>query len=95
MVRYSFLFCNVSTQHLLLKETFEIEMHAWDIFNVWKIVIMAIFSAKNQGYTSVLQWWTKGRSSTAVAEDLRSTATATVAEVWGHSYGRRQNLNFL
>ena len=27
------------------------------------------------------QCWTKGRSSTAVAEDLRPTATATVAEV--------------
>ena len=35
------------------------------------------------------QSWTEGRSSTAVAEDLRPTATATVAEVWGHSYGRR------
>ena len=30
---------------------------------------------------SMLQCWTKGRSSTAVAEDLRPTATATVAEV--------------
>jgi hypothetical protein len=29
----------------------------------------------------------------AVAEDLRPTATATVAEVCGHSYGRR--LNFI
>ena len=28
-----------------------------------------------------LQCWTKGRSSTAVAEDLGPTATATVAEV--------------
>ena len=27
------------------------------------------------------QCWTKGRSSTAVAEDLRPTATTTVAEV--------------
>ena len=27
------------------------------------------------------QCWTKGRSSTAVAEDLEPTATATVAEV--------------
>ena len=27
------------------------------------------------------QCWTEGRSSTAVAEDLRPTATATVAEV--------------
>ena len=25
----------------------------------------------------------------ATAEDLRPTAMATVAEVWGHSYGRR------
>ena len=30
------------------------------------------------------QCWTEGRSSTAVAEDFRPTAT--VAEVWGHSY---------
>ena len=30
---------------------------------------------------SKLQCWTKGRSSTAVAEDLGPTATATVAEV--------------
>ena len=37
----------------------------------------------------IQQCWTEGRSSTAVAEDLRPTATATVAEVWGHSYGRR------
>jgi len=29
----------------------------------------------------VYQCWTEGRSSTAVAEDLRPTATATVAEV--------------
>jgi len=28
-----------------------------------------------------LQCWTEGRSSTAVAEDFRPTATATVAEV--------------
>ena len=37
----------------------------------------------------ISQCWTEGRSSTAVAEDLGPTATATVAEVWGHSYGRR------
>ena len=30
---------------------------------------------------SDLQCWTEGRSSTAVAEDLGPTATATVAEV--------------
>ena len=35
------------------------------------------------------QCWTEGRSSTAVAEDLGPTATATVAEVFCHSYGRR------
>jgi hypothetical protein len=28
-----------------------------------------------------MQCWTEGRSSTAVAEDLRPTAMATVAEV--------------
>ena len=33
------------------------------------------------------QCWTKGQSSTAVAEDLVPTTTATVAEVLGHSYG--------
>ena len=31
----------------------------------------------------------KGPSSMAVAEDLRPTAMATVAEVLGHSYGGR------
>ena len=36
---------------------------------------------------SLSQCWTKGRSSTAVAEDLGSTAT--VAEDFCHSYGRR------
>ena len=46
-------------------------------------------------FMAYLQCWTKGRSSTAVAEDFRPTATATVAEVLGHSYGRRKNLNFL
>ena len=30
---------------------------------------------------TIIQCWTEGRSSTAVAEDLRPTATATVAEV--------------
>ena len=38
------------------------------------------------------QCWTEGRSSTAVAEDFRPTATATVAKVSGHSYGRRSYL---
>ena len=33
----------------------------------------------------IYQCWTEGRSSTAVAKDLRPTAT--VAEVLGHSYG--------
>ena len=37
------------------------------------------------------QCWTEGRSSMAVAKDFRPTATATVAEVLGHSYGRRKN----
>ena len=32
-------------------------------------------------YITIHQCWTEGRSSTAVAEDLRPTATATVAEV--------------
>ena len=32
-------------------------------------------------HITVVQCWTEGRSSTAVAEDLRPTATATVAEV--------------
>ena len=35
--------------------------------------------SKNAG--SDRQCWTEGRSSTAVAEDFRPTATATVAEV--------------
>ena len=33
------------------------------------------------------------RRSTAVAKDYRPTATATVAEVLGNSYGRRKFLN--
>ena len=32
-------------------------------------------------FPQIQQCWTEGRSSTAVAEDLRPTATATVAEV--------------
>ena len=40
-------------------------------------------------YLGADQCWTEGRSSTAVAEDFRPTATATMAEVLGHSYGRR------
>ena len=43
----------------------------------------------NKSTYLLTQCWTEGRSSTAVAEDLGPTATATVAEVWGHSYGRR------
>ena len=39
------------------------------------------------GFFLLFQCWTEGRRSTAVAEDLRPTAT--VAEVSGHSYGRR------
>ena len=42
---------------------------------------------------AISQCWTEGRSSTAVAEDFRPTATATVAEVLGNSYGRRKFLN--
>ena len=34
-----------------------------------------------QTYNVQKQCWTEGRSSTAVAEDLGPTATATVAEV--------------
>ena len=41
---------------------------------------------------TVPQCWTEDRSSTAVAEDLRPTATAMAAEVWGHTYGRRSYL---
>ena len=44
------------------------------------------FTFVYQFYTRV-QCWTEGRSSTAVAEDFRPTAT--VAKVLGHSYGRR------
>ena len=43
-------------------------------------------------FLSLNQCWTEGGRSTAVAEDLRPTATATVAEVWGHFYGRRSYL---
>ena len=40
------------------------------------------------------QCWTEGRISTATAEYLRPTAMATVAEVWGHSYGQRSYVYF-
>ena len=42
---------------------------------------------RNEGLCTIvthnhcIQCWTEGRSSTAVAEDLRPTAMATVAEV--------------
>ena len=39
-----------------------------------------------------LQCWTQGRSSAAIVEDLRPTAT--MAEVSDHSYGRRFNWYF-
>ena len=39
---------------------------------------------------SRLQCWTEGQRSTAVAEDLRPTAT--MAEVLGNFYGRRSYL---
>ena len=39
------------------------------------------------------QCWTEGRNSTAVAEGFRPTAT--VAEVLGKSYGRRNFFNSL
>ena len=32
--------------------------------------------------------------STVVADNFTPTATATVAEVWGHSYGRRDFFSF-
>ena len=38
------------------------------------------------------QCWTKGRRSTAVAEDFRPKDAAMVVEVWGHSFGRRSYL---
>ena len=39
--------------------------------------------AKHQFLDDRIQCWTEGRRSTAVAENLRPTAMATVAEVWG------------
>ena len=39
------------------------------------------YRARNLQQEVYEQCWTEGRSSTAVAEDLRPTATATVAEV--------------
>jgi hypothetical protein len=47
--------------------------------------VIRILGKKGDGSRILLesysQCWTEGRSSTAVAEDLRPTATATVAEV--------------
>ena len=66
----------------------------WTFKNKKKIILFFnelwhIWLGGGKGY---FQCWTEGRSSTAVAEDLRPTATAMVAEVWGHSYGRRSYL---
>ena len=38
----------------------------------------------------IYQCWTEGKSSTAVAKDLRPTAM--VVEDWGHSFDRRSYL---
>ena len=50
--------------------------------SIVKFIIYEFFNDKSQ-------CWTEGRSSTAVAEGFRPTATATVAEVWDRSYGQR------
>ena len=56
----------------------------------WALQKLPQVGANNE-YFLKAQCWTEGRSSTAVAEDFRPTATDTVAEVLGHSYGRRWN----
>ena len=58
----------------------------------WELNFLDFVACTTEG---PCQCWTEGRSSTAVAEDFRPTATATVSKVLGHSYGRRKNLNFL
>ena len=60
--------------------------HKWSKYNCTYFLTVLMYNLP------VTQCWTEGRSSTVVAEDLRPTATATVAEVWGHSYGRRSYL---
>ena len=42
----------------------------------------AVFLQLLQLQVTKFQCWTKGRSSTAIAKDLRPIATATVAEIW-------------
>ena len=58
------------------------------------VYLLFIFFFEKQSGKFLSQCWTEGRSSTAVAEDLRPTAmaTATVAEDLDHSYGRRSYL---
>ena len=52
-----------------------------------RILSMALINFR---YSCNIQCWTEGRSSTAVAEDFRPTAT--MAEVCGQTYGQRSYL---
>ena len=72
---------NYKTFHRTVKVSF------WHLFYNRKVILSSFLSSKSNIFLSVLDQ--KSRSSTAVAEDLRPRATATVAEVLGHSYGRR------
>ena len=45
------------------------------------VSIRRLIGSTDQADQSWFQCWTKGRSSTAVAKDLRPTAMATVAKV--------------
>ena len=71
--------------HFLLAKRAE----EYKLTNAADICLPMVRSFKINNLFMTLQCWTEGRSSTAVAEDLRPTATATVAEVLGHIYGRR------
>ena len=71
-----FLFHNILKQIYLKKAVFQ--TYSSNIFSMFDVVWQAY------------QCWTKGQRSTT--EDLRPMATATVAYVWGHSYGRRSYL---
>ena len=46
---------------------------------LWKFQYFIKLGTQLHGHKN--QCWTEGRSSTAVAEDLRPTATVTVAEI--------------
>ena len=79
MIFLRMVFCKIATKsHIVNKFNFAKSRLHCSYETVWKeLELFLIFLVFN----NLIQCWTEGRSSTAVAEDLRPTATATVAEV--------------